>query len=44
MRHLKRVSVAKASAAEAEKQDVFGYIFLQLWFTMLGLILTKGFD
>jgi hypothetical protein len=44
MRHLKRVTVAKASAMEGEKQDVFGYFFLQLWLTMLGFILTKGFD
>ena len=43
MRHIKRVTVAKASA-QAEKQDAFGYIFLQIWLTAFGLILSKGFD
>lgn len=44
MRHTHPLTVAKAMSDTSEKQDVAGAIFLQIWLTMLGLILSKGFS
>lgn len=44
MRHIQRVTVTKAMADNMEKQDGVGAIFLQVWLTVLSVILSKGFD
>jgi hypothetical protein len=38
MKHLKTISVHRASEA---KQDAFGMFFLQIWLTVMGLIIGK---
>ena len=44
MRHTRPLTVAKAMLDTGEKQDAAGAIFLQIWLTVLGLILSKGFS
>mgnify|MGYP000976691472 CR=1 FL=1 len=43
MKHLTRIT-APSTANTLEKQDSFGYIFLQLWLTVMGTLLGKAFN
>lgn len=44
MRHLNRVTVSKAMVSAEKQDDIAGIIFLQLWFTVVTLMLTAAKD
>jgi hypothetical protein len=43
MNHITRITLLKANTSEGEKQDAFGILFLQLWFTVMTWMLAGAF-